>query len=103
MDFATLEAEAGPDAEPERDLNAEQKKRRWGHEKGWAWLTRERLEAMCLHPRQVLVRVFFGRRVRVLYCRKCKRRAILRKGRRGVARVSQPDVVIEVKPWRLKP
>lgn len=101
-DAATVDTTA--EAPPERDLNAVQKKRGWGHEKGWAWLTREQLDAICTHQkRRMVVRVFFRRRVKVLQCDVCKRRAMIFKGRRGVARVSQPDVIIDTTPMRLKP
>jgi len=86
------------------DLYARQKAGKWGHEKGWAWVSRERLEQLCTrHGRRIVRRMFFGRRVTVVEDFGCKRRAMIRRSQRRPARVSQPDVRIPYKPWNLKP
>jgi len=71
-------------------LQKRQKAGKWGHEKGWAWVSEERMDELCMrHWRKIVRRVFFRRRVVVVQDNACKLRAMIRKSRRVPAVINR--------------
>lgn len=88
---AQIEAHGG-------DIAWRQKAGRWGHEKGWTWVSLERFESTCTHARRIVQRIFHGRRIKALVCTPCRQRVMLRRADRGRPATAPivPDVVIKV-------
>jgi hypothetical protein len=79
------------------DIAWRQKSGRWGHEKGWEWVSIDRFNAQCFHARTVIRREFHGRRIRALSCGVCRWRVMLRGTRGRPAKLkARADVVIKV-------
>lgn len=76
------------------DPQAENRSGLWGREKGWRWVTREKLDDVCLHRGVIGMRIFHGRRIRFISCTPCRVRALISRSRRGAPGGVKPDVVI---------
>jgi len=80
------------------DVQARQKAGRWGNEKGWHWVSREKFEELCRHKGLRIHRVFYGRRIRGFSCGVCRIRVIVRRSRRRPAPPPVADVNIPREP-----
>lgn len=91
--------------EPERDPQHVQRSRKWGHGKGYCWASLDVVRS-CTRHRLVVstTHVFHGRRVTVVFDRRCKRRALLTKGRKNVFGLTYlPPLEAETFRWSLRP